>query len=352
LSYAPLRHADWNGWTPADLVFPTFLFCVGMAWALAFPRKEADFPRLWPKILRRTALLILIGLVLNALPYFDLAHLRIPGILQRIALCYLLIAVLTLATARRRAGVLHLKPAAIGLATAVLLVGYWGMLRFVPVPGFGAGHFDSLGSLPAWIDRNVFGADHLWKYGTTEGVGVTYDPEGILSTLGALVNCLLGILAAVAYRALPRTRSILGFAIAGAALVALAYILDPIMPINKRIWTSSFALLSSGVAAIALAAFGMTVRSATTVRLLTPLRVLGGNAILAFVIATLFGRLYGAPLLGSVDNRTSPAAWLDHAIQRFVGDPYIASLSCAIVVLTMVTLLLWPLHRRAIHFRL
>src|SRR5438309_400143 len=195
LSYAPLRHAEWNGWTPADLVFPTFLFCVGMAWGLSFPRREAGIAALWARIARRTALLILIGLVLNALPYFDLAHLRIPGILQRIAVCYLLTAVLTLVTARQRDGMLHLNATAIGIAAAVLLLGYWAMLRFVPAPGFGAGHLDSLRALPAWIDRSIFTTDHLWKYGTTEGVGVTYDPEGILSTLGALVNCLVGVLA-------------------------------------------------------------------------------------------------------------------------------------------------------------
>jgi predicted acyltransferase len=141
-------------------------------------------------------------------------------------------------------------------------------------------------------------------------------------------------------------------ALCGAALIALGLLIDPLFVINKRIWTSSFALFSSGVATVALAAFAVTAQSAAAARLLTPLRVLGGNAILAFIIATLFGRFYGAPLLGSVENRTSPAAWLDHAIERLVGDPYIASLLCAIAVLALITLLLWPLHRRAIHFRL
>jgi predicted acyltransferase len=322
-----------------------------MAWAFSFPRKAADLPHLWPRILKRTALLFLIGLFLNALPDFDLAHLRIPGILQRIALCYLLTAALTLVTARRRDGLMQLNVAFIGLATGGLLLGYWAMLRFVSVPGFGAGHLDSFGSLPAWIDRAFFTTDHLWKYGTTEGVGVTYDPEGILSTLGAVVNCLLGVLAAAAFRALPRQRTILSFALAGAALVALAYLLNPVLPINKRIWTSSFALASSGVAILLLAGL-LLLRSSTVVERLTwPLRVLGANAILAFVLSQLLGVIGGLPFIPSSHGRLSPQGWGYGVATRLIPDPYLASLACALGILALILLVIAPLHKRGVYLR-
>src|SRR3954447_11452183 len=350
-SYAPLQHAAWNGWTPADLVFPTFLFCVGMAWTLSFPRSEADLPKLWPRILRRTALLILIGLFLNALPDFDLAHLRIPGILQRIALCYLITAALTLWTARRRDGMLQVNAAAIAIAAAVLLLGYWAMLRFVPVPGFGASHFDSFGTLPAWIDRNVFTTVHLWKYGTTEGVGVTYDPEGILSTLGAVGNSLIGVLAAVAVRKLPQSRSVVVFAIAGAALIGIAYLVDPVLPINKRIWTSSFALASSGVALIVLAGLLLLPVSRIVTAITWPLRVLGANAILAFILSQLLGVMSGLTFLPSSHGAVTPQQWGYDTATRLIPDPYLASLACALGILVLIVLLLTPLHRRGVYLR-
>ena len=350
-SYAPLQHAAWNGWTPADLVFPTFLFCVGMAWALSFPRRQEQGSALWPRILRRTALLILIGLFLNALPYFDLAHLRIPGILQRIALCYLTTAAITLLTARRRRGLLHLNPIAIVIATAVLVLGYWAMLRFVPVPGFGAGHLDSFGSLPAWIDRNVFTTDHMWKYGTTAGVGVTYDPEGLLSTLGAVVNCLLGVLAAVAFHALPRRRSILYFVAAGAALIILAYLLDPILPINKRIWTSSFALATSGAALLMLSGLLLLpVRGAVTAAT-WPLRVLGANAILAFILSQVLGVIGALRFVPSTYGMISPQAWGYGVATGLIADPDLASLACALGILAVILLAIAPLHRRGVYLR-
>ncbi|MBW8860449.1 MAG: DUF1624 domain-containing protein, partial [Caulobacter sp.] len=199
-AYAPLKNAAWRGWTPADLVFPTFLFCVGMAIGLSVPRLrtgEGASAALWLKIARRTALLIVLGLALNALPSFDLAHLRIPGVLQRIGLCYALASAICILPARAQTdGRLGLNLGVVVLAVIGLLVGYWALLTFTPVPGFGVDRWDSQGALPAFIDRAAFTIPHLWPYGTTEGVGVTYDPEGLLSTLPATVNVLLGAVAA------------------------------------------------------------------------------------------------------------------------------------------------------------
>lgn len=367
-TYSPLRHADWNGWTAADTIFPTFLFSVGMALALSFPRPfdEAEARKhYWLRVGRRVLALLALGLALEATYNFaiglgawfpgkaGLENLRIPGILQRIALCYGLTAALLAATARREAtGLFYINVRAVAATIIVILVGYWALLNFVSVPGYGAGRLDVEGNLAGYIDRMVFGVSHLWPLGNVGwGQPVFYDPEGLLSTIPAATNCLFGVLAAIIWRRSP-DHAPLFLALCGAALIAVGLLVDPIFVINKRLWTSSFAVLSSGVASLAFAAFAIAVKWGAADRILWPLRVLGGNAILAFIIATLLGRVYGAPLIGSGNDRMSPARWLDHAVQRFVADPYLASLVCAIGVVALITLLIWPLQRRAIHFRL
>lgn len=301
-AYAPLRHADWNGWTLTDIVFPAFLFSVGVALGLSFPRPLADRgerARLWRRIARRALALIALGLLLNWLSEIvtgiwahdpgagTLAHVRIPGILQRIALCYVLGAGLILSTARRDAdGRAEIDTSAIGVACAAILLLYWALLMVVPVPGVGAGHLDPAGYLGGYIDRAIFTPPHMWRLGAaTWGGPVTYDPEGLLSTLPATVNLLLGVLAAREWQRSPE-RAVRRIALAGLVLFAAGLLLDPVFVINKRIWTSSFALLSGGFSALALAAFAVVLRSEWAMRLAMPLRILGGNAILAFVLST------------------------------------------------------------------
>lgn len=351
ISYAPLQHAAWNGWTPTDMIFPTFLFCVGMAWAFSFPRSAANSGATWRKAIKRTLLLIAIGLVLNALPSFDFAHLRFPGILQRIAVCFFLTMAFTLVTSRRKDGLLHLNGAAVVIATLLLLIGYWAILRLVPVPGFGAGHLDSLRSFPGWVDRSVFTTNHMWDQGTTPGFGITYDPEGIVSTLGALASTLIGVLAAVAFRAVPEKRRILYFAIAGILLVALGYLFNPLLPFNKRIWTSSYVLLSAGVSVLALTALLLVPAEGWAARLVRPLHVLGANAILAFVLSQLL-EVFSELAIIPTSQGWKGAQEAGYAMmQRLIPDPYLASLACALGILVIITLALWPLHRRGIFLR-
>ena len=359
-AYAPLRHAAWRGWTPADLVFPTFLFCVGMAIGLSVPRLRAGegaSAALWLKVARRTALLIALGLALNALPSFDLAHLRIPGVLQRIGLCYALASAICILPAKAQAdGALRLNLGVVVLAAVALLVGYWALLTFTPVPGFGADRWDSQGALPAFVDRAVFTIPHLWPYGTTEGVGVTYDPEGLLSTLPATVNVLLGAVAAafLAGAGDRREGRILAALLAvGAALIVVGLALDPIVPVNKRIWTPSFALFSSGVSLVALIVLHLVLK-VRAARLATwPLKVLGGNAILAFVVSQVLGACAGL----TVRHRTgvpdlTPQGFGFETAQRLTADPYLASFLCALAILTLITAAIAPLDRRGIHLRL
>jgi predicted acyltransferase len=361
-SYGPLKHAAWNGWTPADLVFPTFLFCVGMAIGLSAPRLRAGdqaSAALWIKIARRTGLLILLGLVLNALPTFDLAHLRIPGILQRIGLCYALASAVCLLPAKPAAdGTLRINVGAVALAVVALLVGYWALLAFTPVPGFGVGRLDSNGSLPAFVDRAVFTIPHLWPYGLTEGVGVTYDPEGLLSTLPATVNVLIGVIAATVLsrrseRGGEGAAGLVALLALGVALVVAGLALDAVVPVNKRIWTSSFALFSSGASLVALVVLQALLKVQAVEIVAAPLKVLGGNAILAFVISQVLGACAGLTLKhrAGVPDLT-PQGFGFETAQRLTADPYLASFLCALAILALITAAIVPLHRRGLHLRL
>ena len=298
--YWPLLHAQWDNPTPTDMIFPSFLFIVGMALTLSFAsRIERGFDRgkLALHLLRRSAIIFVLGLAINGFPDYDWPNMRLPGILQRIAVCYLL----------RRAALPGLRPAGdpvrcrqdegsateSSLAVIAALLGiYWALLKLVPVPGFGAGNLDSRGNLAAYIDRAVFGTHHMWAYGTTPGYGVTFDPEGILSTLGALASLLIGVLAGEWMRSTHSARrkiaALLG---CGAALLLASWLLHPLLPINKKIWTSTFTLESSGVSLLAFALFYWIVDVKRWRWWTPPALVLGTNAILAFVLSTVITTL-------------------------------------------------------------
>ena len=353
LRYAQLDHAAWNGFTATDMVFPTFLFSVGTAVALSFPRSlsDADKARSWARLCRRTLALIALGLSLNLLAGLSLSHLRIPGILQRIGLCYALGTGFVLLTAKRRTdGLAAVNQTAVGAAILTLLIGYWLLLTFVPVPGYGAGHLDPAGSLTAYVDRTLWTVPHLWPYGTDATGAVVYDPEGLLSTLPATANLLFGILAGCAWKQAPERRTALLIGGAGVVLIVAGLLIDPVFPINKRIWTSSFALLSSGISAVLLALLTVALESALARTIVTPLRVLGGNATLAFVLSILLG-IFSSYSIFKHGTQT-PQAWGMEMASKIIAAPMLASLACAIAILVFITALIWPLHKRAIHWRL
>lgn len=286
--YGWLDHAKWNGVTLIDMVAPAFLFCAGAGLALSLGRRlDKGMTRgaLLGPLLRRTAVLILIGVLINGVPHFDLAHWRLPGILQRIGLsCALTATIMLLCAGRQADGRRKLTPLPLAATGVAMLVFYAILLLYVPVPGLGEPRLDQYGSWPSQIDRAVFGNAHLWEYGfPPDSHTVVYDPDGLLSTLPVCFNLLIGAVTALLWKG-AAARAPLRAAIAGGAMVGLAFLLDPVLPINKSLWTSSFALLSTGFSLVVLAALACLPRTKGLATMLMPVRAYGNNPLLAFIL--------------------------------------------------------------------
>ena len=275
--YAPLLHADWNGCTLADLVFPFFLFIVGVATTFAFARRREaghETIELYLRILRRTILLVALGIVLNAVdvaPAFEMV--RFPGVLQRIGVVYLLTALIVLHTGIRG------RIAAIVL----LLAGYWALLVLVPFDSHPAGTLSQAANVPAYFDLLVFGRHTLTAHG---------DPEGILGTAPAVATALLGNLTGVWLRAAPTAdRRLGGIAVAGTitAIAGLAW--APLLPLNKQLWTGSFVLFTGGLAALVLGACYSAIDLAGRTSWARPFVWLGVNPLAVYFASEFVGHL-------------------------------------------------------------
>ena len=362
-TYAPLQHADWHGWTFADLVFPDFLFGVGMALALTLGRSldplrdKAGFGR---KLFRRVTGLIGLGLALNFLAVIagwlgagsvgptDTVEWRLPGVLQRIALCYLLaVTIVCMGMLWRPRQPARGTTIAAVSGIGVLLIGYWAVLTYVAAPGYEPGDLTKAGNLPAWIDRAVFTPRHMWPLGAETWRGpVVYEPEGLLSTLPATANVLFGFLAATVWRQFPDQRDVLLLAI-GLALLVSGLLLDAVFPINKKLWTSSFVLLTSGISCLALLCVARLLRTKAVEGAIYPVFVLGGNPLLAFALSAALSALGSIPLWGGQTAQSVGFTLVSH----WIADPYLASLVCALGIVALVTLAILPLHRRGMHLR-
>jgi len=352
--YPPLEHAEWNGWTPTDLIFPFFLFIVGVSLTLSFPSRIArgiSRGALALHVVRRSAVIFFIGLFLNGFPAFDFGSIRIMGVLQRIALCYLAAGLLYLFTFQTevRAGRpprvrANLRVTAIVALT--LLAGYWALMTFVPVPGYGAGHLGKNDNLGAYIDRSLLGG-HLWEESKT------WDPEGFLSTLPAIASLLVGILAGEWLRSdREASRKTLGLAGAGLALLIAGRLIHPFFPINKNLWTSSFVLFTSGCAMLALAACYWIVDVRGLRAWAKPLLVFGMNAILAYALAALVSELStDFEFTDSAGRDTTAHGWIYERFFVAHFSPLNASLGFAIFFVLVIFFLLWPFYRWNIFLR-
>ena len=342
-SYAAITHTVWNGWTPADFIFPSFMFLVGASMVLSFHmRLERGESRsqIFRHALQRTLILIVLGLLTNAFPLYHLADWRIEGVLQRIAVCYLLAGILVLWSDWR--GQL--------LALAACLIGYWALMRFVPVPGFGVPGRDIPFTDPdrnwvAWLDRKLF-PGRLYN--------VTRDPEGLISNIPALGTTLLGVLTGHWLRS-GRDKATIVFRIVllGGFCVLAGLVWNPSFPINKNLWTSSFVLFSGGLSLVTLAIFYWVVeikswRGAWTTLFL----VFGMNSVAGFVAdALVWGPGYSFTVKGS-DGTAIP--WHEAAntqIARLGLNPANTSLIYSLGAVLFCWFLLWLLWRRRIFLK-
>ena len=329
-AYWPLKHAQWNGWTPTDLIFPFFLFIVGVSLVLSFESrlKRGDSRRVVVvHALRRSATIFAIGLLLNGLPHFHLATWRIPGVLQRIAVAYLAAALITLFS-RKNAWIAWV---------AGLLLGYWLLMRFGPVPGYGIPTrdiplLDPDANLAAYLDRKLM-TGHLW-----EG---TRDPEGALSTLPAIATTLCGVLAGEWLRTSHRPRQKAAWMFASGVTGLIAGELWGIwFPINKNLWTSSYVLLTAGFATVCLALCYWVIDIKLHRGWWTkPFVIFGSNAIAAYVISEALG---------------GTLAWKDHIFQHFVAlvnPPGLASLLYSLAIVGICFVPVWWMYRNRIFLK-
>jgi predicted acyltransferase len=344
VAYWPLLHAEWNGWTPTDLIFPFFLFIVGVSMAFSFSsRVERGESRrqLLRHVLWRGFVLFALGMFLNGFPnHYQLSSLRVYGVLQRIALCYVITAILALWTGRR------------GQAIAVFgcLVGYWVMMRFVPVPGFGVPTqdvplLDPDRNLVAWLDRKLL-MGHLYE--------VTRDPEGVLSTIPAIATSLLGLLTGQWLRSerSPRAKA-LGMAVAGVIGVVAGLVIDLWFPINKKLWTSSYVVFTAALALACLAVCYWVLDIERWRRWATPFLVFGMNAIAAYVLAGVVAHVIGRFEVRLADG--TALTWQEVIYERlFAGlaSPPDASLLYALVFVALCWVAMWVLYRRGIFLKI
>ncbi len=322
--YPPLLHAEWHGWTPTDLIFPFFLFIVGVAMSFSFAARGSPPPL--AKILVRSLVLFGLGLFMAAFPRFDFSHLRIPGVLQRIAVCYLAASLL----------VLHLGRRALCWVLALLLFGYFLVL---------GSDLTLEGNLAARLDRFLLGG-HLWK--------ATWDPEGLLSTLPAIATTILGYLAGERLRAGDGGHEAAATLFTAGWVLILSGLLWSIwFPINKNLWTSSYVLFTAGAALQFLAFLYWTVDVRKWRGWTMPAVVFGRNAIAVFVLSGLVAKslmLYKVEREGGSSSSLYQLLY-ERAFASWAGSLR-GSLLFALATVLFWWLVMWVLYRRRIFIAL
>ncbi len=325
--YPPLQHAHWHGWTPTDVVFPSFVWIVGIAITLSLGKRLAQGVSkadLFKQAMRRSTILFLLGMIGYSFPIPDPDTFRILGVLQRIAICYLCATAIYLSTGIRGQ-----------IAWVIGLLGsFWLLMAFAPVPGHGAGRLDIEGNFAHYVDSIVLGAHN---YVNTK----TWDPEGIVSTIPSIATCLMGILAGhLLSQPWQLMRRIQWFLVAGVVSIALAYAGNPWLPINKSIWTSTFALLMSGIDCLLFGFFLWICDVQGLSRWFKPFLIMGMNAIVVYMASELTDMVFQKIPMGTTTLRV----WLYQTIFAPLASPMNASLLYAIVytlLMYFLALLLW-----------
>ena len=419
--YDPLEHAAWHGLTPTDWIFPFFLFIVGVAISIALTKRvrEGVTGKVYGKIVSRAAIIFGLGLAMSVTPFFqfaatdapdaakmliwlamsaglfflllrnfkiagvliglsvvgivavdlggynvvayNFATMRIPGVLQRIAVCYLIVSLLFLHTNWKQQ---------LGIAAAFLL-GYWALMTLIPVPGCDVTTVnDKACNLAAWLDRTILTESHMWRSAKV------FDPEGILSTLPAIVTTISGVLTGTwltskekgerikdEAESLPSPTSsfiphpssiekIAGLFFFGTVLLAVGYIWNSYFPMNKSLWTSSYVLATSGIALLTLAACYWLIDIKGYKRWAKPFVIFGVNALPLFVFSGIMARMLGAyRVAGAEGQPVSVQKWIFDNIYSPIAQPVDASLMYAISFILLWLFLMWLLYRKRIFMK-
>ena len=327
--YAPLRHAEWHGATPTDLVFPFFLFIVGVSISLSLSKRKST-SNLYVKIFKRSAIIFLLGIFLALFPKFDFENLRIVGVLQRIALVYLVCAILYLNTS-------HSTQLKTGIS---LLVIYWITMAFIPFNGNLAGTLDPGNNFAAWIDSFIV-PGRLYQE--------TWDPEGFYSTLPAIATGISGMLCGkiILDNSNSLKDKIIKLFYWGAIILIIGSFWDYIFPINKHIWTSSYVLYSSGLAMIILAMSMWIIDEKKYTNNIKFGLVFGSNAITAYVLHGIVWRLFQFPVINGVGFQKF---WMDTGTSIGLPAKFV-SFDWAIFYTLVIYLLIYQLYKRKIFIK-
>lgn len=371
--FAPLKHAPWHGCTPTDLVFPFFLFAVGNAMSFVIPRlQEAGDATFWRKVVKRTVLIFAIGLFLNWWPFVQWVGdqlefrewvnssnpergIRIFGVLQRIAIAYFFASVLAY----------YFKPKQLIRISALILFAYWGLCAFL---GTGDPY-----SLAGWfgtaIDQQLLGVAHMYK-----GEGVPFDPEGLMSTLPAIIQVVFGYLAGVYIKNQgevswiwpkvpvskePHFKLLAGLLVTGFILVVLAWTWSLGFPINKKIWTSSYVLYTTGLGVMTIAGMIWFIEVQGVKNVLTKFfDVFGKNPLFIFVLSGLLPRFLGLfPFADGVNdagevNYTTALTWFyKHVCAQIPGPPEVGSFVFSLCFLTVMWAICYVLDKKKIYVK-
>ena len=323
-SYAPLNHSQWHGWTITDTVFPSFLWIVGVALTLSLGKRletGAGRRELFLQALKRACIIYLLGLLVYVAPAFSLATQRWMGVLQRIAICYLIAAAIYL-TASLRAQIVWI----VGLLTV-----YWLIMMLVPVPGYGAGDLAVGHNIANYVDRVVLGAHNY--AGTKE-----WDPEGIVSTLPAIATALFGVMAGhILKRKTELAERTAWLYLAGTVLLVLGLVCDHWMPINKKLWTVSFSLFMAGLDYLLFAGFLWLMDGRGYQRWAKPLAILGMNAIAVYL---------ASELVEEALDLTGAHQWIYRTLFAPLASPKNASLAFAVCYVLCMYALAYGMYRK------
>ena len=336
--YAPLEHSEWNGFTPTDFVFPNFLFIIGVSIVLALSRKKGNregFGRIMAEALKRGAILFLLGLFITAFVInFDFPHLRIPGVLQRMGVVFAICSALYLKLSNR----------IMAVTAFALLALYYVLLNFVPVPGIGHANLGQDTNLGAWLDRLIFTPAHLFRFTKT------WDPEGLLTTLPSIATGLFGVLTGTVLKSarLPEAK-LKRLCLAGTVFVLAGVAFNPLFPINKNLWTSSYVLLTSGLSMLFLAGAYWLIDVKGWRKGTALFTAFGVNSIFAYMCEEMTYAVLDKVQAGG--GETVFHRVYTHLYEPHFTEPKNASLAWSLTMLAYVSVIIWTLYKRKIFIK-